>query len=213
MKKIMTAIVLSSVLSLMISSFAYSKEKEKDKTYSYKNYEFSYPKGWAIIHDADSKGDRMVKVSQSKEALTLALTFFENVTPEDIKKEKFTPALLATAYCMPQAQHLADNNNAAISLSYGNIGLSTSRVLSTRVTVALPNIPDVYNLECFASSTTGKVFVGMLLSNSRKGLVLEPKDSASYRKAYLEAYHIIKSIAIKGKDGKVIEPPTVSDDQ
>jgi len=196
-RKIRT-IALSLLLTFMALSTVYAKEN--DKSYNWEGYELSYPAGWKITADKDiPESGRVVVISQAKEGLDVIVGLFDKFSGEDAKKEKITPAKLAMTFGVPIALKLAGKNESAISITYGSVGLSDTRNLSTRFTVALPNIPDVYNLECFASTTGSKLFAGAIQSSSKKGHV--PEDDGSYRKAFQEAYQIIKSITVKGNAG------------
>lgn len=200
MAKKMSVAVLAVVLALLGAGSAYAKEK----TYAWNGYEFSYPNGWTVSQENDiPESGRAVVVSQGKEALEVVIGFMDKLSAEDVKKEKVTPAKLAMALGIPMALKLAGKKESAISISYGSIGLSDGRVLSTRFTVALPDIPDVYNIECFSTTTASKLYAGAIKSSSRKGHV--PEDNASYRKAFLEAYAIVKSITVKTENEKAKE--------
>lgn len=189
-------IILSAVMSLVVITSVYAKEK--DTSYNWHGYELSYPSGWKITADKDiPDGGRVVVLNQNKENLEVVVGMFDKFSAEDAKKEKLTPARLAMTFGIPMALKLAGKNESAISISYGSVGLSDVRNLSTRFTIALPNIPDVYNIECFSSTTGSKLFAGAIKSSSKKGHV--PEDDGSYRKAFQEAYHIIKSITTTGQ--------------
>jgi len=197
-------VAFSILLTLMVLSSSYAKETEK--SYGWKGFELTYPSGWNLSQEKDvPELGRVVVLTQNKQALDVTIALAEKLSGDDAKKDKATPATLAMAFCMPMALKLASKNESAISISYGNIVLSNSRVLSTRFTVALPNIPDVYNIECFSTTSGTKLFVGALQSSSRKGHV--PEDNASYRKAFQEAYQIIKSITVKGQDEGSVKDP------
>ena len=198
MTRKLSTVFLSLVLTLMTLSAAHAKEK--DKFYSWQGYDFSYPSGWKIVADKDiPEGGRVVVISQAKEGLEVILGLFDKMTGEDAKKEKVTPARLAMAFGIPIALQQAAKNESAISISYGSIGLSDTRNLSTRITVALPDSPDVYNFECFSTTTGNKLFAGVIKSSSKKGHV--PEDNTSYRTTFQEAYHIVKSINSKKQSG------------
>lgn len=198
MTRKLTAVVLSLLLTFMALNSAYAKEK--DKSYTWEGYELSYPSGWKIAVDKDiPEGGRLVVISQAKEGLEVILGLFDKLTGEDAKNEKVTPAKLAMAFGIPMALQQAGKNESAISISYGSIGLSDTRNLSTRITVALPESPDVYNFECFSITTGNKLFAGVIKSSSKKGHV--PVDNASYRKTFQEAYHIAKSVNSKRHTG------------
>ncbi|MEI6206208.1 MAG: hypothetical protein WCP20_05465 [Desulfuromonadales bacterium] len=197
-KILVTAVTI--VVSLMVSNSAFAVEKES--AYSWKGFELSYPAGWKLSQEKDvPELGRVVVLSQNKQALDVTIALADKLSGDDAKKDKATPATLAMAFGMPMALKLANKNESAISISYGSVGLSDMRVLSTRFTVALPNIPDVYNIECFSTTTGSRLFVGAIQSSSKKGHV--PEDNGGYRKAFQEAYHIIRSITVNGQNGSM----------
>jgi len=203
MARIISVMVFSILLILMALSVSYAKET--DKSYTWKGFELTYPSGWNLSQEKDiPELGRVVVLTQSKQSLEVTIALADKLSGDDAKKDKATPATLAMAFGMPMALKLAGKNESAISITYGNIVLSNSRVLSTRFTVALPNIPDVYNFECFSTTSGNKLFVGAIQSSSKKGHV--PEDNASYRKAFQEAYQIVKSVTVKGQDVNVKDP-------
>ena len=199
MTKKISFIALSIMLSLLFIGDTYAKENVE--SYSWHGYELSYPGGWKITTDKDlPDSGRVVVLSQAKEGLEIIVGMLESFSGDDAKKEKATPARLAMTFGIPIALQLAGKNESAISITYGSIGLSDVRNVSTRITVALPDNPNVYNIECFASTTSSKLFVGAIKSSSKKGHV--PEEDGTYRRAFQEAYQIIKSITTKGQAGK-----------
>ncbi len=190
MKNNMIFAAMATAVTIMV---CIADAKEPDKHYSWNGYELTYPEGWKIVKESDiPDSGRIIALVHNKESLEVVVGLLDKLSAADARKEKTTPATLAMTFGVPIALKLANKNESAISISYGSMGLYDQRVLSTRFTVALPNIPDVYNIECFSTTTGSRLFVGAIQSSSKKGHL--PEDNASYRKAFQEAYHIAKSI-------------------
>lgn len=182
-------------LCLFIGSISFAQNIPL-KTYTWQNFEFTYPVHWSIVLDQDSGEAHHVKlVADQDERYSVFLSVIKNF-PEPDEAYLKNPVMASISFGLGPALKLAgDYGESAIALSVGSFASTDGPILTARFLISAPDPEnkEFYVLECFHVFSEEKkmAYFVMLSSQGMRGQV---NDNPTYYQHAAEAYTIARSI-------------------
>lgn len=191
-KKRVIIILLFLLLFSGVMSFA---QTPPPKTYTWNQFQFTYPQHWSLVEDQEVEHTRQVRlIVEQQEGIQILLSLMDPFPGPDEQYKKL-PVMASVSYGLGLALKLAgQSGDSAIALSYGSIELADGPHSSARFTIAQPDTREFHTLECFHYIAADMAYFGIILSKGLKGQVVE---NLMYHQYVADAYAIIRSLVIK----------------
>lgn len=191
----MRKIICMSVFFFLLAGMAFA-QGSSFKTYTWQNFQFTYPDHWTIGLDQDNGDTHQVKLlADEAETNSVFLSFIKNFAVPNEEYAK-NPVMASISFGLGPALKLAGSyGESAISLSFGSITLTNGPILSARFLISAPEPErtEFYMLECFhvfSEEKQAASFV-MLISKGIRGQVIE---NPAHHQKVAEAYAIARSL-------------------